>query len=92
MNYAPYLGAIRGEHVRAAARSIGAALIEVPVLEADPVRKAAGVFGPKYRATRAPHGPRSFNAVVGRARAICAYPGRSVGRSGRRISPVGRCS
>ena len=33
---APYLGAIRGEHVRAAARSIGAALIEVvPVLEAD---------------------------------------------------------
>ena len=35
MNYAPYLGAIRGEHVRAAARSIGAALIEVPVLEAD---------------------------------------------------------
>ena len=24
------------------------------------VRKAAGVFGPKYRATRAPHGPRSF--------------------------------
>ena len=35
MNYAPFLGAIRGEHVRAAARSIGAALIEVPVLEAD---------------------------------------------------------
>ena len=35
MNYAPYLGAIRGEHVRAAARSIGAALIEAPVLEAD---------------------------------------------------------
>ena len=35
MNYAPYLGAIRGEHVGAAARSIGAALIEVPVLEAD---------------------------------------------------------
>ena len=34
MDYAPYLGAIRGEHVRAAARSIGAALIEVPVLEA----------------------------------------------------------
>ena len=38
MNYAPYLGAIRGEHhgehVRAAARSIGAALIEQPVLEA----------------------------------------------------------
>ena len=57
-----------------------------------PVREAAGVFGPKYRATRAPHGPRSFYAVVGRARAICAYPGRSVGRSGRRISPVGRCS
>ena len=35
MNYAPYLGAIRGEHVRAAARPIGAALIEAPVLEAD---------------------------------------------------------
>ena len=36
MNYAPYLGAIHGEHVRAAARSIGAALIEEqPVLEAD---------------------------------------------------------
>ena len=36
MNYSPYLGAIlRGEHVRAAARSIGAALIEQPVLEAD---------------------------------------------------------
>ena len=34
MNYAPYVGAIRGEHVRAAARSIGAALIEKPVLEA----------------------------------------------------------
>ena len=34
MNYAPYLGAIRGEHVRAAARSIGAVLIEQPVLEA----------------------------------------------------------
>ena len=33
MNYAPYLGAIRGEHVRAAARSIGAALIEQPGLE-----------------------------------------------------------
>ena len=31
MNYAPYLGAIRGEYVRAAARSIGAALIEKPV-------------------------------------------------------------
>ena len=29
-----YLGAIRGEHVRAAARSIGAALIEQPGLEA----------------------------------------------------------
>ena len=56
------------------------------------VREAAGVFGPKYRATRAPHGPRSFYTVVGRARAICAYPGRSVGRSGRRTSPVGRCS
>ena len=35
------------------------------------VRKAVGVFGPKYRATSAPHGPRSFYAVVGRARAIC---------------------
>ena len=35
MNYAPYLGAIRDEHVRAAVRSIGAALIEVLVLEAD---------------------------------------------------------
>ena len=35
MNYAPYLVVVRGEHVRAAARSIGAALIEVPVLEAD---------------------------------------------------------
>ena len=34
MNYAPHLAAKRGEHVRAAARSIGAALIEVPVLEA----------------------------------------------------------
>ena len=34
MNYATYLGAIHGEHVRAAARSIGAALIEQPVLEA----------------------------------------------------------
>ena len=34
MSYAPYLGAIRGEHVRAAARSIGAALIEQPGLEA----------------------------------------------------------
>ena len=34
VNYAPYLGAIRGEHVRAAARSIGAALIEQPGLEA----------------------------------------------------------
>ena len=34
MDYAPYLGAIRGEHVRAAARSIGAALIEQPGLEA----------------------------------------------------------
>ena len=33
MNYAPYLAAIRGEHVLAAARSIGAALIELPVLE-----------------------------------------------------------
>ena len=33
MNYAPHLGAIRGEHVRAAARSIGAALTEVPVPE-----------------------------------------------------------
>ena len=32
--YAPYLGAILGEHVRAAARSIGAALIEQPGLEA----------------------------------------------------------
>ena len=32
MNYAPYLGAIRGEHVRAAARSIGAALVEQPVV------------------------------------------------------------
>ena len=32
--YAPYLAAIRCEHVRAAARSIGAALIEQPVLEA----------------------------------------------------------
>ena len=58
----------------------------------EAVREAAGVFGPKYRATRAPHGSRSFYAVVGRARAICAYPGRSVGRSGRRTSPVGRCS
>ena len=59
--------------------------------------KAAAVFGrlglkPKYRATCTPHGPRSFYAVVGRAQVICAYPGRSVGRSGRRISPVGRCS
>ena len=35
MNDAPYLGAIdRGEHVRAAARSIGAALIEQPGLQA----------------------------------------------------------
>ena len=34
MNYEPYLAAIRGEHVRAAARSIGAALIELPVLKA----------------------------------------------------------
>ena len=33
MNYAPYLAAIGGEHVLAAARSIGAALIELPVLE-----------------------------------------------------------
>ena len=34
MDYAPYLGAIRGEHVRAAARSIGAALMtEQPGLE-----------------------------------------------------------
>ena len=49
--------------------------------------KAAGVFGPKYRATRAPHGPCSFYAVVGRVWAICAYPGRSVGRSGRRRRP-----
>ena len=56
------------------------------------VRKAAGVFGTKYRATYSPHGPRSFRAVVGCARAICAYPGRSVGRPGRRIPPVGRCS
>ena len=35
MNYAQYFGAVRGEHVRAAAKSIGAALIEAPVLEAD---------------------------------------------------------
>ena len=43
------------------------------------VRKAAGVFGPKYRATRAPHDwPRSFYAVVGRARAILVV--RSVGQ------------
>ena len=35
MDYAPCLGAIRGENVRADARSIGAALIEQqPVLEA----------------------------------------------------------
>ena len=34
MNYAPYLGAIRDEHVRATARSIGAALIKQPGLEA----------------------------------------------------------
>ena len=34
LSYAPYLAAIRGEHVRAAARSIGVALIELPVLEA----------------------------------------------------------
>ena len=34
MNYAPYFGAIRGEHDRAAARSIGAALIEQLGLEA----------------------------------------------------------
>ena len=34
INYAPYVAAIRGEHVRAAARSIGVALIELPVLEA----------------------------------------------------------
>ena len=33
MNYAPYLGAIRGEHVRIATRSIGAALIEQTLLE-----------------------------------------------------------
>ena len=33
-NFAPYLAAIRGEHVRAAMRSIDAALIELPVLEA----------------------------------------------------------
>ena len=70
----------------------GSRLLVRDAARAHPVRKAAGVFGPKYRATRAPHGPRSFYAVVGRARAICAYPGRSVGRSGRRISPVGRCS
>ena len=33
-NASRYLGAIRDEHVRAAARSIGAALIEQPGLEA----------------------------------------------------------
>ena len=32
MNYAPCLVAIHGEHVRAAARSIGAALTEQPLL------------------------------------------------------------
>ena len=45
------------------------------------MRKAAGVFEPKYRATCAPHGARSFCAVVGRARAICSYLAvRSIGQ------------
>ena len=34
VDYAPFLAAIGGKHVRAAARSIGAALIDLPVLEA----------------------------------------------------------
>ena len=46
------------------------------------VRNAGGVIGPKYRATRALRGPRALCAEVGRGRAVCAYPGRSVGRSG----------
>ena len=49
---------------------------------AEPVRNAGGVVGPKYRATRALRGPRALCAEVGRGRAVCAYPGRSVGRSG----------
>ena len=53
MNYAPYLGAIRGEHVRAAARSIGAALIEQPGLEATFVSGGGklrdGMRGPDFR-------------------------------------------
>ena len=52
MNYAPYLGAIRGEHVRAAARSIGAALIE-PGLEAllsvRDKKLRDGIRGPDFR-------------------------------------------
>ena len=48
------------------------------------VPEAGGVVGPKYRATRALHAPRprALCAEVGRGRAVCAYPGRSVGRSG----------
>ena len=54
MNYAPYLGAIRGEHVRAAARSIGAALIEQPGLEASAFVRGGGKLrdgmrGPDFR-------------------------------------------
>ena len=49
------LGAIRGEHVRAAARSIGAALIEEPMLEADHFSREGnsatsdGMRGPEIR-------------------------------------------
>ena len=53
MNYAPYLGAIRGERVRAAARSIGAALIDQPVLEAYRCSREEklrdGIKGPDFR-------------------------------------------
>ena len=57
---------------------VGAALIG----KEEPVPDAGGVVGPKYRATRALRGPRALCAEVGRGRAVCAYPGRSVGRSG----------
>ena len=61
----------------------------------SPVTKTGNLFGPKYRATHEPCESRALCVVVGRARAICPYLGRSVfGRSvgGRPSSPVGRCS
>ena len=59
-----------------------------------PVRKAAGVFGPKYRATRTPHrGPALFMPWPD-APGLSAHTlvVRSVGQQDGPSHPVGRCS